>query len=116
MLVVRQSGKGSNASATGNDTSKILVMIITGTVPKKVMSPRVTTLPLWMTLPRTADWPLAQKAMLPKVGSFAKEGKDAMKSALVRGSILAEKGNFQQRVLHHQRVEVAKNGDLAWNW
>jgi hypothetical protein len=53
---------------------------------------------------------------LPKEGSFAKEGKYAMKSALVRGGVVADKGDFQQRVLHHQRLEVAKNGDLAWNW
>jgi hypothetical protein len=116
MLVVTQSGKGDNTSTTGDDTSKILVMIIAGTAPRKVMSPRATTLPLWMTLPRTADWPSAWKAALPKVGSFAKEGKDVMKSALVRGGVLAEKGDFQQKVLHHQRVEVAKNRDLAWNW
>jgi hypothetical protein len=52
---------------------------------------------------------------LPKVGSFAKESKYAMKSTLVRGGVVADKGDFQQRVLHHQRLEVAKNRDLAWN-
>ncbi len=31
---------------------------------------------------------------MPKVGRFAKEDEDAMKSALVSGSILAEKGYF----------------------
>ncbi len=51
---------------------------------------------------------------MPKVGSFAKKGKDAMR-ALVRGNNRAGKYDLQQRVLHHQRVEVAKNGDLAWN-
>ncbi len=51
---------------------------------------------------------------MPKVGSFAKKGKDAMR-ALIRGDDGAEKCDLQQRVLHHQRVEVAKNGDLAWN-
>jgi hypothetical protein len=79
------------------------------------MSPRATTSPLWMILPRMADRSSAVKAKLPKAGSFAKEGKDTMKSALDRGGILAEKGDFRQRVLHHQRVEVTKNGDLAWN-
>jgi hypothetical protein len=66
-------------------------------------------------LPMSADWPSAWKATLPKVGSFAKESKYAMKSALVRGGVVADKGDIQQRVLHHQRLEVAKNGDLAWN-
>ena len=51
---------------------------------------------------------------MPKVGSFAKKGKDAMR-ALVRGNNGAQKCDFQQRVLHHQRVEVAKDRDLAGN-
>jgi hypothetical protein len=51
---------------------------------------------------------------LKKVGSFAKKVKDAMR-ALVRGDVGAERCDFQQRALHHQRVEVAKNRDLAWN-
>ncbi len=84
----------NNASTTGNDTSKILVMIIAGTAPRKVMLPRATTLPRRATLTRTADWPSAWKAMSPKMGNFAKEGKVAMKSALVRGCILADKGIF----------------------
>ncbi len=53
---------------------------------------------------------------MPKVGNFAKEGEDATKSALLRGGVLAEKGGFRQGRLHHQKVEVAKDRDLAWNW
>jgi hypothetical protein len=60
MLVVTQRGKVDNASTVGDDTSKILVMNIARTVPRKVISPRATTLPLWMSLPRSADWPSAQ--------------------------------------------------------
>jgi hypothetical protein len=52
---------------------------------------------------------------LLKLGNFAKEVEDATKSNLVRGSILAEKGDFRQGWLHHQRVEVAKDRDLAGN-
>jgi hypothetical protein len=114
MLVVTQRGKVDNASAAGNDTSKILVINIAGTAPRKVISTGATTLPLWMSLPRSADWPTAQLATWPKVGSFAKKGKGAMR-ALVRGDNGAEKCDLQQQVLHHQRVEVAKNRDLAWN-
>jgi hypothetical protein len=36
---------------------------------------------------------------LPKVGNFAKEGEDAMKSALVRGGILAEKASGRGPIL-----------------
>ncbi len=114
--MVTGSGKGNNASATGDDTSKILVMIIAGTVPRKVMSPRATTLPLWMSCQGQQIGLSVWKATLPKVGSFAKEGKYVIKSARVRGGIVANKGDFQQRVLHHQRLEVAKNRDFAWNW
>jgi hypothetical protein len=60
MLVMTQRGKVDNASAAGNDTNKILVMNIAKTAPRKVISPRATTLPLWMSLPRSADWPSAQ--------------------------------------------------------
>jgi hypothetical protein len=45
MMTVTQSDKGDNASVTGNDTSKIVVMITVGTLPRKSMLPRTNTLP-----------------------------------------------------------------------
>jgi hypothetical protein len=61
-------------------------------------------------LPRSADWPSAWKATLPKVGSFAKESKYAMKSALVRGGVVADKVISRKKCYISKDLKLPRTG------
>ncbi len=90
----RQCGynKGDDASATSNNTSTILLMMTAAILPRKAISPRMTTLTWRVTLPRMAYWPSPWKMTLPKMGNFAKEGNfDTTKDG-----VFADEGNFRQ--------------------
>jgi hypothetical protein len=75
MLVVTQRGKVDNASAAIDDTSKILVMNIAGTAPRKVISPRATTFPLWMSLPKVSRLAFCSVGNIAKGGQLCQEGR-----------------------------------------